>query len=60
MPDNYKIVKEIRNMIRKAGINNTPEVIDIVERALKKIDGGEQVELAALTTINSHIRGCSR
>ena len=51
MPDNYKIVKEIRNMIRKAGINNTPEVIDIVERALKKIDGGEQVELAALTTL---------
>ena len=37
MPDNYKIVKEIRDMIRKAGINNTGEVIDIVERALKKM-----------------------
>lgn len=51
MPDNYKIVKEIRDMIRNAGINNTPEVIDIVERALKKIDSGSQVELAALTTL---------
>ena len=60
MPDNYKIIKDIRYMIRKAGINNTAEVIDIVERALKKIDSGSQVELAALTTINSHIRGCSR
>ena len=51
MPDNYKIIKDIRYMIRKAGINNTAEVIDIVERALKKIDSGSQVELAALTTL---------
>ena len=47
-------------MIRKAGINNTPEVIDIVERALKKIDSGEMLELAVSTTIRSHVRGCSR
>ncbi len=60
MPDNYKIIKEIRRIIRNAGINNPPEVIDILERALKKIDSGETLELAALGAINSHVRGCSR
>ena len=60
MPDNYNIIKEIRHIISKAGINNTPEVVDIVEKTLKKINGGETLELAALTTINSHIRGFSR
>ena len=60
MPDNYNIIKEIRHIISKAGINNTPEVVDIVEKTLKKINGGETLELAALTIINSHIRGCSR
>ena len=60
MPDNYNIIKEIRHIISKAGINNTPEVVDIVEKTLKKINGGETLELATLTTINSHIRGCSR
>ena len=60
MPDNYNIIKEIRRIISKAGINNTPEVVDIVEKTLKKINSGERLELAALTTIKSHVRGCSR
>ncbi len=60
MRDNYKIIQEICHIIRNAGINNTPEVIDIVEKTLKKIDSGEILELAVSTTIRSHVRGCSR